>query len=262
MASPTAAVDIPSPAGQAPGVRTPVADLTRLAARLLVLLAVSLVAVPAQEADGRRDGPDWIPVGAVPPEVERRAMETRARLESRSPPLQRAALTAIRSDIDDWGRGAMRTAAVPLVVDLLSQEYRILETPRDYRVDADTRLQALGVLAELGGETARRQLRATIATDDDPAVRAAAGQYLASVPGGSPQEDFRAIARGIAASHRRGGPEGELYRLLRAAERMAEIVWDPEDPVLLEALVGIAGGSYSSSVRTRAMSFLESLSER
>ncbi|HKK49551.1 MAG TPA: hypothetical protein VJ932_10670, partial [Alkalispirochaeta sp.] len=77
----------------------------------------------------RIHGPDWIPVGTVSPAVERRAVETRARLESRSPTMQRQALGMIRTDIETYGRTSMRLAATPLVVDLLGLEYRILETP-------------------------------------------------------------------------------------------------------------------------------------
>lgn len=224
-----------------------------------------MLLVPGLAADDvgqRRDGPDWIPVGSVSPIVERRALETRARLESRSPRLQQEALGMIRSDIETYGRASMRIAATPLVVDLLGLEYRILETPRGHSVDVPTRLLALRVLADLGGDPARRQLRESVRIDSDETIRASAAQLLASIPGSEPDADYHTVGDALLRAVRRRDSEQEIARLLTAAERLSGRVWNREYPPLLESLIEISGGSYSSSIRRRAMSFLEDLSER
>lgn len=230
--------------------------------RLLLFSSLLAVTVVADDTEDRRDGPDWIPAGTVSPLVERRALETRARLESRSPDLQRQALGMIRTDIDTHGRGPMRIAATPLVVDLLGLEYRILETPRGYGVDAPTRLLALRVLADLGGEPARRQIRESILVDADETVRASAAELLAYAPGSEPQTDYHTVSEALIRAIRRGKGEQEVLRLLASAERLSHRAWNPEHPPLLEALVQISAGGYSSSIRRRAMSFLEDLSDR
>ncbi len=229
-----------------------------------VLLFWSLLpgTVVADDTEIRRDGPDWIPADTVSPEVERRAMEARARLESRSPELQREALGMIQADMETYGRGPMRIAATPLVVDLLGLEYRILETPRDYGVDTPTRLLALQVLADLGGETAREQIRESVFADADETIRSSAAELLARAPGSEPETDYQAVNDALARAVRRGSGDQEVLRLLASAERLSHRVWNPEYPPLLEALVQISSGSYSSSIRRRAMSFLEALSER
>ncbi len=229
---------------------------------MLLLTSLLAVAVVADDEADRRDGPDWIPAGTVSPAVERRALETRARLESRSPQLQRQALGMIQTDIETYGRGSMRIAATPLVVDLLGLEYRILETPRGYGVDTPTRLLALQVLADLGGEPARRQIRESLLIDADETIRASAAELLAYEPGSEPQTDYQTVSEALIQAIRRGEGEQEVLRLLVSAERLSHRVWNPEHPPLLEALVQISTGGYSSSIRRRAMSFLEDLSDR
>jgi hypothetical protein len=168
----------------------------------------------------------------------------------------------IRADIRTYGRASMRIAATPLVVDLLGIEYRILETPQGFTVDAPTRLLALQVLADLGGEPARQQLRESVRIDSDETVRASAAHLLAHVPGSEPDADYRTVGDALFRAVSRRDSQEEISRLLLAAEQLSERVWNPEYPPLLQALVEIAGGGYSSSIRRRAMSFLEDLSER
>ena len=226
-------------------------------------IAVTQEVVPAPDASkSTGEQPEWIPVGSVPPEVERRALQTQTWLQSRSPVFQRQALGMIQEDIARYGRATMRIAAVPLVVDLLGEEYRILQTPTDYSVDPIIRLQALGLLATLGGDVARKQLRDSLSSDDDASVRAGAAHFLAAVPGSTPDEDFQAVGDALQRAVRRGAPEEEIVRLLIAARELSTRTWNAEYAPLLDALVGIASSGYSSSTRNRAMSFLDALSER
>jgi len=207
-------------------------------------------------------GPDWLPPGSVSPSVERHALEVQARLQTRIPEFQRGALVSIRGRMGIDDRNELRVAAVPLVVDLLDAEYRILEFPRDYRIDETTRLLALEVLAELGGPAARSQIRLSVLEDDDEAIRAGAAQLLVTHTGDTPEEDLVAVSRALLKSIRRGGSEGEARRLLGAARQLSVRVWDPVNPELLDALVLIAGGGYSASLRSAAISFLEELADR
>jgi hypothetical protein len=141
---------------------------------------------------------------------------------------------------------------VPLIIDLLDENYRILEFPRDYRVDVTTRLAALETLAFLGGATARGQLRETLSQDGDGAIRAGAAQLMASRPGMTPEEDYAAVSEALYRAVRRSSPESEVIRLLTAAQTLSERVWDPENPQLIQALVLIHEGRYSRSVRSTA----------
>lgn len=211
------------------------------------------------EPDSRAD---WIPVGAVSPGVERRAIETRARIETRVPMMQREALRGIKEELRQGNHVELRIATVPLVIELLDLEYTILEFPRDYRIDGQTRMLALEVLAELGGSEARRQLRKSVLSDDDETIRAGAAQLLASHSGSDPETDLRVVSQALSSAVQKGAPASEVTRLLRATRVLAPRVWDPEVPILLETLVAIHQGGYSGSLRREAFAFLEWLADR
>ena len=249
------------------------AAFPRCAAFATLLLIATTMVAPSQEAappastrslaDERGDEvPDWIPLGSVSPQVVRRAVEAHVRLSTRSPYVQRNALRSIRRDIETHGRSAMRIAATPLVVDLLGLEYHVLETPTDYRVDSVTRVEALELLTALGGTPARRQLRASVLRDEDPSVRSAAAELMASTVGDDPDADYRAVGDALARAVALVGSDDEVYRLIGAAAQLSHDVWRTDYPPLLQALVDIADGGYSSSTRRRAMSLLEELADR
>lgn len=233
---------------------------TRILCGCLGSLFVFLqVVAAAQEA---APAPDWIPVGSVRPEVARRAVTARAQFESGDAGMQRSALQAIARDVERYGRAELQTAAVPLIVDLLGTEYRILETPRPLSLEPRVRIEAMELLGRIGGSEAREQLRHSLEAERDPTLRVAAASYLASMAGPVQDSDYQAIADAFARAVRRGGSETEITRLLPILQDMSVQVWSPEYRPLLEALVVVAGGPYSSSARSRAMSFLEALSER
>lgn len=225
-----------------------------------VLLAhADIVAQSAStETDPRAD---WIPVGSVPEPVVRSALEAKARFQSGSLPLQRGAIDLIRGDIERYGTGALRIAAVPVLVDLLGIEYRILEVPTDYHVDPRLRVDALQLLSTLGGEEAITQLRESVLTDDDAAVRTSAAILLASGPSDDPDRDLDTISRALSSAVRRGA-ESEVSRLLAAADAARRRAWSPEHPLLIESCIGIVQGPYSASLRRRATDLLEELAER
>lgn len=254
------AVDRPTREVQARAVNPILRWRVRILPAILFLMALS--SASAQQANGPQPGADWIPVGSVRPELARRAMTARARFETGDAGMQRQALAEIEADIARYGRAALQTAAVPLIVDLLGTEYRILETPRPLTLEPGVRLQALRLLSVIGGPVAREQLRAALREERDPSLRAAAAAYLNEMPGAAEDADYRAVADALASAVRRGDGETEIMRLLPMLESMSREVWSPEYRPLLEALVSIAGGRYSSSARSRAMSFLEDLSER
>ncbi|MDA3951117.1 MAG: hypothetical protein PF508_18060 [Spirochaeta sp.] len=230
--------------------------------RVLVLLFLFVLAGGYPSAEEPRPDVDWVPVDSIPPEIVRRGVETKARLQTRIPEMQREALRTIRHETDPAYHQEVRTVTVPLIIDLLDENYRILEFPRDYRVDVTTRLAALETLAFLGGATARGQLRETLSQDGDGAIRAGAAQLMASRPGMTPEEDYAAVSEALYRAVRRSSPESEVIRLLTAAQTLSERVWDPENPQLIQALVLIHEGRYSRSVRSTAMSFLEVLANR
>ena len=224
----------------------------------IILVPVAFVASQSQEVDPRAD---WIPVGAVPDEVVRTALEARARFESGSIDLQRGALQIIREDIREYGASPLRIATVPVLVDLLGFEYRILEVPTDFHVDPMIRVGALQLLADLGGDVAASQLRETILVDRDESVRVTAAMLLASEPSDDPDTDLSIISRAFYRATR-GGTESEVSRLLAAADSARRRAWTPENPMFVSGLVAIVQGPYSASLRRRAMDLLEELAER
>ncbi len=206
--------------------------------------------------------PDWIPAGTVSPAVARRAIEMRARLQSTSPEFQRGALSQISSDIDRFGHSEIRAAAVPLIIDLLSQEYRILQFPHNYRVEHDVRVFALEVLAELGGQESREQIRYSVTGDIDDTVRIRAAQLLAHTTSPDPDGDLHVLSTALLSAVRAHRSEAEIVRLLYAATELTQRVWNPEHPDLLRALIVIHDGAYSRGLRNFAISFLEELANR
>ncbi|SIQ97138.1 hypothetical protein SAMN05920897_12021 [Alkalispirochaeta americana] len=208
------------------------------------------------------DRPHWIPVGRVSRELEQQALQQRVFLEHHSQSIQRQGLAMIRSSLDLFDRADLRLSAVPLVVDMLDREYRILRVPARYQVDSPTRTEALHLLADLGGETAREQLRRSLEADSDGTVRATAALLLARSPQTSPDQDLASIAASLRQATRRGGPEEEIHRLLQAARNMIPQAWEPEIPDLVYALGEIVQGPYSSGLRRSSLSMLEELIRR
>lgn len=229
---------------------------------VLLLLFLTSPLLEATDADADISRPHWIPVGSVSRELENSAASHRAFLQSRSREIQRAGLRAIRADMDRFNRADLRIAVVPIVVDMLGMEYTILSVSSNYHVDPPTRVEALGLLADIGGERARVQIRDSLAVDADPSVRVTAAALLSRHAGGEPDADLVAVAHALYRAVRRGGPEDEVSRLLAAAAPLTRLAWNPEVPELLHSLSTIISGPYSSSLRNRAFSMLEELARR
>lgn len=227
----------------------------------LLLLFASFPVISQSSQDEWDPRADWIPVGSVPDEVVRTALEARARFETGSIDLQNGAFRIIRNDMDEHGMTALRIAAVPVLLDLLGLEYRILEVPTDFHVDPRVRVGALELLADLGGDSAVVQLRQSILDDEDEAVRVTAAMLLASEPSDDPDTDFATISRAFYVAVRRGA-ESEVSRLLDAANTARLRAWSQDNPYFLSGLVDIVQGPYSGSLRKRAMDLLEELAER
>jgi hypothetical protein len=194
--------------------------------------------------------------------VERAAVQHRAYLQSRVTDTQLAGLRIIREDVERYGRTEMRIAAVPLIVDLVRMEYRILNVSAGYMVDPVIRTEALAVLAHIGGTNAREQLRESLRVDADGTVRATAALLLAENPGGDPDGDLAAVSHALYSAVRRGGPDSEVHRLLAAARVISRRAWEPEHRELIASLGVIISGPYSSLLRRTAFAMLEELAGR
>lgn len=198
-------------------------------------------------------------MGSVPPELERRALVARAMFETLNPDQQAAALGDLERDLERYGSATMRIAAVPIVVDLLGQDYRIVEAPLDYRIEPTLRVRALQFLADVGGPEARDQLRWTLHSDRDSAVRRAATRFLQATPTDDPDGDLAAVADALAAAVRRGSDDREVATLIAAAAHLSQFTWQRDNPILLRGLVDVASGPYSSTTRSAAIDLLEGL---
>lgn len=208
--------------------------------------------------------PDWIPAGTVSPALERRALQTQVWLQQRAPAAHETALRLIAEDIERFEATEMRTAAAPLLVDLLGHEYRILETPENFTVAAPTRIAALDLLARIGGRVAREQIRYSVRADVDAAVRSGAVRLLVRTPGDEPERDLDTVGRALLATLSRNPlqAESEIRTILAVLPVLIDRVWMVESQALFEGLIGVAGGPYSSSSRNTAMSLLEDLAAR
>ena len=184
--------------------------------KLLVAAFAFLVAGVSLPAEDPSTEVDWVSADSIPPAIVRHGVEMKARLQTRIPEFQRQALRTIRYETDPKFHLEVRAVHVPLIIDLLDENYRILEFPRDYRVDVTTRLIALETLAFLGGEEARGQLRETLSRDDDAAIRAGAAQLMASRPDMTPEEDYGAVSSALLRAVRQSVSESEIVRLLTA----------------------------------------------
>lgn len=228
----------------------------------IFFLLVSAFPATSQQSDSSADPrADWIPVGSVPDEVVRTALEARARFESGSIELQRGAIAIIREDLEEHGTSSLRIAAVPVLLDLLGEEYRILQVPMDFHVDPRIRLGALELLSELGGDAASMQLRRSILDDQDEAVRVTAATLLSSEPSDDPDLDMDAISHAFYLAARRGA-ESEVARLLIAADAVRRRTWSRGNPDFIAGLLATVQGPYSASLRRRAMDVLEELAAR
>ena len=224
--------------------------------RLLIFGLCTLAVIPAQQRA------DWIPVGSVPMELERRALVARAMFETLNPEQQAIALGDLERDLKRYGSAPMRIAAVPIVVDLLGQDYLIVEAPLDYRIEPTLRVRALRFLATVGGPTARDQLRWTLHRDRDSAVRRAATRFLQTTPTDNPSRDLAAVSHALAAAIRRDFDDVEIATLIAAVAQLSTRTWQRDDPTLLQALADVASGPYSSTTRRAAIDVLAGLAGR
>ncbi len=226
---------------------------------LFLAIVALLYPLPLSSEEQR---PHWVPAGSVPEALERNVLQQRTYLQNRSREAQIMGLDWIEEDIRRFPAGEMRIAAVPLVVDMLDRDFRILTVTPGYRVDPGTRIRALSLLARIGGEEARSQLRHSTVQDSDSAVRVTAAGLLAGIPGQNPEADLLAISRALRAGIERGLPEAEVIRLLAAVWEVSRHVWSVNDRDLFDTLIRIHSGPYSRSTRETAFSMLEEFARR
>lgn len=233
-------------------------------ATIVFYTAVPLSAqVPSDDARPDHIRPEWIPVGAVPAPLEDRAVQAQLMLQSGIDAQQADALRSMRVIIEEYGDDAARVAIVPLVVDLLEDDTRILETPGDLQVLPETRLEALDILLAVGGAAADARVRASIRDERDGSIRAITAVRLAARGSDDPAADLSAVGFALhqSVSTSRGNEE-EVVRFLQSIEVLIGRVGSIQDQLLIDALLRVADGPYSARARRSALTILESIAAR
>jgi hypothetical protein len=121
------------------------------------------------------------------------------------------------------------------------------------------RMQAVRLLARLGGSEAAEILYSVIERDEEPAVVAEAVLGVSSMES-SPEERFYDLITARIRKMTVTEPNDRLAdAILEAVTAMHEDAWAVEDPDLYEAIIGIARGRYVPAVRRKAIAVLEML---
>lgn len=208
--------------------------------------------------------PDWIRYEEeLPPRAIQSALLTKVRLESRDRATQLAALEWIREDIELYGTEAARYTVVPLLTELVSRRYRVLELPPAYLVDGQVRIAGLELLARIGGPDAVQQLTESLRLDPDTTVRGYAATLLSTHPDADPDHVMEDLTVALYRAHRSSVMrESQVFVLLHALEATLPGAWIFNGTALARELVDVVTGSYSLAVRSKAARLLERLVER
>jgi len=220
---------------------------------------IAILALVLLPITGFTQNSDWIPVDSIPPAYARTLRNAAAMLATRDVRLQLETLHELEIAIAEHDPLTAR-AVTPLLVDVANREHRIVSYPREYMVPPQTRVAALRMLAGLGGTDAIQQLHDSVLQDGDDSVRAYAALLLAATQPTS--EGIDTISTALSRARALGTFETEVYHYLLALEVILQDPWVRATQLMVEELIGITGGPYSSRTRNKASMLLELLLDR
>jgi hypothetical protein len=220
---------------------------------------------PPEDNGAAEDGADWIRLESAragrsrQEQTEVHIILARALSPNRSMQIQ--ALGRIR-ELIEANEPVSRFPEVTEIISLMALAPHRLQRsgakapPADGIPDAGVRLEAVELLARIGGPQAYEVLVEVLSVEEDAAVRRAAVTALPAL-GVRPAEELPAVlARVLADSY--GDPESVLA-VLRTVDRLHARYGFMDRPVLFIEIMDVAQGPYPRRVRAEAFELVETL---
>lgn len=251
---------------------------------MTLILAVLLIFTPlagvAQAAD---NSPDWIQPRSVAPENGADWVRPEAE-EDQPPPIGEQALTALRAqafsvDLDAKDRvlaaleqrndngqlGSLDEQAIEVIAFLATEsyDYEVRRSGRTINDFPSVRARAVQLLGSVGGPLAQSTLHHVLIKEQDPFVLAQAVTAIAGAadaPSADLMKDMASLVTRMSAQRR---PDNALAAaVVRAVQRFNERFGHIDDPDIFRALISIAQGGYSTTIRRRALEVIDQLRRR
>jgi HEAT repeat protein len=127
----------------------------------------------------------------------------------------------------------------------------------------DIRRQAAQLLGEVGSPRAREVLIDVLQEDPETMVLSEAVYALGTIGDNEDNRTIRHITRVLTVQNAAEAPDNNLaYASLLAMEKIAQAQGGLSDPEDINAILGVAGGSYIQAVRLKAVDVLSNLRSR
>jgi HEAT repeat protein len=127
----------------------------------------------------------------------------------------------------------------------------------------DIRRQATQLLGEVGGDRAKEVLIDVLQDDPETMVLSEAVYALGVIGENDDNRAIRHITRVLSVQNASETPDNNLaYASLLAIEKIAQSQGGLSDPEAINAILGVAGGSYIQAVRLKAVDVLSNLRSR
>lgn len=127
----------------------------------------------------------------------------------------------------------------------------------------DIRRQATALLGEVGGTRAKEVLIDVLQDDPETMVLSEAVYALGVIGENDDNRAIRHITRVLSVENAAEAPDNNLaYASLLAIEKIAVAQGGLSDPEAINAILGVAGGSYIQAVRLKAVDVLSNLRSR
>lgn len=230
---------------------------------ILVLGLVLLVAlmVSAQDEEGEEQAADQtIEELYLSQDIELQIIRGQALSNDRE--MKLLALQSIRSMVED-GALSEDNPGLFTVLEALATE----GTARQVRSGGgvinnypDIRRQAAQLLGEVGGERAKEVLIDVLQEDPETMVLSEAVYALGVIGQNENNRTVRHIVRVLQVQNAAEAPDNNLaYASLLALEKIAQAQGGLSDPEAINAILGVAGGTYIQAVRLKAIDVLSNL---
>lgn len=223
---------------------------------------------PTVEPADESDGADWIRLESAQngrTHAERTEVHIlHARATSPDRTMQMQALARVRSLVEANDPASRFPEVTEIISILVLEPYRVGRSgghpaePSSGTGNPDVRIRALELLGQIGGPQAYAVVVESLRVERDPAVRAAALRVLPRL-GVRPEAELPDI---LARTMRRGsGDPSSLQSALGAVRALHARYGFMDTPELFTAVIDVAQGPYTATLRREAFEVLEMLRE-